>query len=130
MSTTCFFLRTKLLFKFSMCILTYNIYILGVINALKKKHKVENSILSVRRHIPPKKYPNKVLIKEIPEDVSGELLCNHIEAKTKLDVEKVELSEEDPGKAILTFTTNIGKQKFKIYSNTFCKVKKGALYIP
>jgi hypothetical protein len=63
---------------------------LGVNRALEKSHIVDGTKLQVRKHVPPKRYPNKALIKGLSEKTSEDGLSNFLEAKTKKDVVMVE----------------------------------------
>ena len=80
---------------------------LGVNRALEKNHIVDGAKLQVRKHVPPKRYPNKALIKGLSEKTSEDGLSNFLEAKTKKDVVMVDFGDEDSKKAIVTFDQSI-----------------------
>jgi hypothetical protein len=84
------------------------IFFLGVNRALEKSHMVDHAKLQVRKHVPPKRYPDKALIKGLSEKTSEDGLINFLEAKTKKDVVMVDFGDEDSKKAIVTFDQSIG----------------------
>ena len=76
---------------------------------LRKSHKIEGATLSVQIYTPPKCYPNKVLIKGINPQTSDDNLSNFLEARTKEDVNNIEFSNRESGKAIVTFGNTASK---------------------
>ncbi|CAG2248586.1 unnamed protein product [Mytilus edulis] len=79
----------------------------AVNTAMEKKHRIDGAELHVKKACPSKRYPNKVLISGLGENISADGLINFLEAKTKIDVETVEMGEEGFGKAIVTFEKSI-----------------------
>ncbi|XP_071137980.1 protein mono-ADP-ribosyltransferase PARP14-like isoform X2 [Mytilus edulis] len=75
----------------------------AVDRTLQKNHTVDGSKLQVKKHIPPKRYPNKALVKGFSPKTTEDGIINFLEAKTKFDVEGVDFGNEDSGKAIVTF---------------------------
>ncbi|CAC5424296.1 unnamed protein product [Mytilus coruscus] len=75
----------------------------AVDRTLQKNHTVDGSKLQVKKHIPPKRYPNKALVKGFNPKTTEDGIINFLEARTKLDVEGVDFGDEDSGKAIVTF---------------------------
>ncbi|CAG2200838.1 unnamed protein product [Mytilus edulis] len=75
----------------------------AVDRTLQKNHTVDGSKLQVKKHIPPKRYPNKALVKGFSPKTTEDGIINFLEARTKFDVEGVDFGDEDSGKAIVTF---------------------------
>ena len=75
---------------------------------LQKNHTVDGAKLQVKKHVPPKRYPNKALIKGFSTKTTKDGIINFLEARTKQDVEEVDFGDEDSGKAIVTFAESIG----------------------
>ncbi|CAG2207725.1 unnamed protein product [Mytilus edulis] len=75
----------------------------AVDRTLQKNHTVDGSKLQVKKHIPPKRYPNKALVKGFSPRTTEDGIINFLEARTKFDVEGVDFGNEDSGKAIVTF---------------------------
>ena len=75
----------------------------------KTPHKVDGAELQIKKHIPPKRYPSKTLVKGLSSSISKDSIINYLEARTKVDVEDVEYGSEDSSKAIVTFTDPIGR---------------------
>ncbi|XP_052088524.1 protein mono-ADP-ribosyltransferase PARP14-like isoform X2 [Mytilus californianus] len=82
----------------------------AVDRTLQKNHTVDGSKLQVKKHIPPKRYQNKALVKGFNTKTTEDGIINFLEARTKFDVEGVDFGDEDSGKAIVTFCEpiNIG----------------------
>lgn len=74
-----------------------------------KTHTIDNTLLEVRKYVPPDRYPNKVLVKDIKSTVTKEGLINYLEGRTKFDVEDVNFSESDPSTAVVTFCEDVRK---------------------
>ncbi|XP_052088528.1 protein mono-ADP-ribosyltransferase PARP14-like isoform X4 [Mytilus californianus] len=75
----------------------------AVNRVLGKSNVVDGTKLQVKKHIPPKRYPNKALVKGFNPKTTKDGIINFLEARTKLDVEEVDFGDEDSGKAIVTF---------------------------
>ncbi|XP_071137975.1 protein mono-ADP-ribosyltransferase PARP14-like [Mytilus edulis] len=75
----------------------------AVDRVLEKSNMVDGTKLQVKKHIPPKRYPNKALVKGFNPNTTKDGIINFLEARTKLDVEEVDFGDEDSGKAIVTF---------------------------
>ena len=88
---------------------------------MNKAHRIDGADLTVKKHIPPKKYPNKVLLKNLSQKTSAGGLINFLEARTKKDVETVELGGDDSRKAIATFTQPIGRTLRPVQVNSIIK---------
>ncbi|CAG2228086.1 PARP10_14_15 [Mytilus edulis] len=90
-----------------------NIYLLtfesesAVDKIVGKTHTIDKALLEVRKYVPPDRYPNKVLVKDIKSTVTKEGLINYLEGRTKFDVEDVNFSESDPSTAVVTFCEDV-----------------------
>ncbi|CAC5399477.1 unnamed protein product [Mytilus coruscus] len=90
-----------------------NIYLLtfesesAVDKIVGKTHKIDGALLDVRKYVPPDRYPNKVLVKDIKSTVTKEGLINYMEGRTKFDVDDVNFSESDPSTAVVTFCQDV-----------------------
>ncbi|XP_063405420.1 protein mono-ADP-ribosyltransferase PARP14-like [Mytilus trossulus] len=96
-----------------------NIYLLtfesesAVDKIVGKTHTIDKALLDVRKYVPPDRYPNKVLVKDIKSTVTKEVLINYMEGRTKLDVDDVNFSESDPSTAVVTFCEDIQIDKIQ-----------------
>lgn len=75
---------------------------------LRKDHKIDGVVVSVSAYVPPKHYPDKILLKGIDERITKETLLFYIEAKTKKEV--IDVSDLQNGKAIVTFKEGVDVQ--------------------
>ncbi|CAC5424295.1 Protein mono-ADP-ribosyltransferase PARP15 [Mytilus coruscus] len=75
----------------------------AVNRVLEKSNMVDGTKLQIKKHIPPKRYPNKALVKGFNSKTTKDGIINFLEARTKLDVEGVDFGDEDSGMAIVTF---------------------------
>ncbi|CAC5392514.1 Protein mono-ADP-ribosyltransferase PARP15 [Mytilus coruscus] len=85
----------------------------AVNTAMAKKHIIDGADLRVKKYVPPKRYPNKVLVSGLGENISADDLMIFLEAKTKIDVQTVEMGEKESGKAIVTFEKSIGIEEIQ-----------------
>ncbi|VDI33877.1 Hypothetical predicted protein [Mytilus galloprovincialis] len=75
----------------------------AVERVLQKSHTVDGNNLQVKKHIPPKRYPNKALVKSFNPKTTEDDIINFLEARTTFLVEDIDFGEEDTGNAIVTF---------------------------